>query len=232
MPLAVVDFTTCQKMVLALGNWGPDDLSWSVNVGDETVGVIGAASDQVKEAILQKDEEIILAGLETDGWFARTDFMDWSALLDHLDELPSHYGSPGAVKIQPWVGGTYISATPATPEEIKLWRANANNAFGSLAHNATNSQIAGFFAIRDKIIHLTGYRASVMLAAFARNSGACQAPAIYQGMVVAGALALVLAKSFPGKAGFYHQQFLQCLTWIREGKTIAPAIEQYEEVNG
>src|SRR6266568_8376848 len=112
--LPVVDFTQSQKMVLALGNAGPDDLAWSVNVGDERLGQIGSPSDQAKEAILIADEGIILAGLAAEGWFGRPDFMDWSALLDHLTELPSHYGATGDVQILPWVGSTYVAGKPAS----------------------------------------------------------------------------------------------------------------------
>lgn len=234
MPLAVVDFTQAQKQVIALLNAGPDDLSYSVNVGDDRFGVEGAASDQIKEAILESDEEIILAGLETDGWFARADFMDWSGLLDHLDELPTRYGSLGAVKIQPWVGGTYIGGKPATVEEIELWRRNTNNAFGSLAHNGSNNSLAGYFAVRDSIVHFTGYRLNVQIATYTRNASACQSPAIYQGMVVAGALAKCFAKDGGSlaKAEFYQRQFLQSLVWIREARTIAPLLEQYQEAKG
>src|ERR1700682_3785840 len=109
-----VDFVQCQKQVLALLNAGPDDFSFSGNVGDERFGTIGAASEQVKEAILAADEQVVLAILETEGHWARPDFIDWCAPLAYLDEIPIHVGATGAVEISVSSAGVIVPGTPAT----------------------------------------------------------------------------------------------------------------------
>lgn len=231
--MAVVDFVQCQKMCLALLNAGPDDFSFSVNVGDERFGTLGAASDQVKEAILAADEQVVLAILETEGHWARPDFVDWSALLNHLDEIPAHVGATGDVQILPWVGGTYVGGKSASVEEIELWRLNTNGAFGSLAHNASGNVIGGRYTIRDEVMHLTGYRAAVKIATYARTS-VCQAPAIYQLTVWATALTYLFPKegSWLQKAAFLAGQVANQMAAIRGNLQVAPALEQYQEAKG
>jgi hypothetical protein len=219
--------------VLALLNAGPDDFSFSVNVGDEEFGTIGAPSDQVKEAILASDEEVYLAIAETEGHWARPSLMDWSALLDHLDEIPDHIGSTGDVQILPWVGGTYVGGKQASVQEIELWRRNDNNAFGSLAHNGSGNSLGGRCTIRDGVIHLTGYRAAVkIIPPFARSSSACQSPNIYQTAVWVGALAKTFPKINLSKAAFMSGQQVRMLNEIRGNLKVAPVLEQYEGAKG
>jgi hypothetical protein len=231
--MAVVDFTQCQKICLALLNAGPDDFSFSVNVGDERFGGLGAASDQVKEAIQAWDEQVVLAILETEGHWARPDYVDWSALLDHLAEIPTHVGATGDVQILPAVGATYVAGKEASVQEIELWRLNTNNAFGSLAHNALGNSLGGRFTIRDNVIHLTGYRAAVKIGTYTRTS-VCQAPAIYQLVVWAGALTMLFPKEglWLQKAAFLLGQAQRMLGEIRGNLAVAPALEQYEGAKG
>src|SRR6266540_3238721 len=126
--MALTDFVQCQKILLALANAGPDDFSFSVNVGDERLGTLGAPSDQVKEAIQGADEQVYLAIAETEGHWARPDLMVWSAALNHLDQFP-HIGSICDIKILPDAAGPAISGEPATVAEIREWRRASNNAF-------------------------------------------------------------------------------------------------------
>lgn len=233
MALTVVDFVQCQKIVLALLNAGPDDFSFSVNVGDEEFGTIGAVSDQAKEAILASDEEVYLAIAETEGHWARPSLMDWSSLLDHLDELPDKLGEPGDVQILPWVGATYVGGKQASVQEIELWRRNDNGAFGSLAHNASGNSLGGRFTIRDGVIHLTGYRAAVKIVSpYVRNASACQSPNIYQAAVWVGALAKTFPKISLTKAAFMSSQQARMLSEIRGNLKVASVLEQYEEAKG
>jgi hypothetical protein len=231
--MAVTDLTTCQKMVMALTNSGPDDFSWSVNVGDERFGATGAASDQAKEAIFESDEAVVLAILETEGHWARPDFTADSSALAYLDEIPTHIGSTGDVKIVVSNGGVTVPGRPATVEEIFEWRTNLNNAFGSLAHNAVGNAIAGYYSIKDNIAHFTGYTLTLKLATFTRTA-ACQSPNIYQNAVVVGALATLFPKegSWLSKAQFYYAQQQRMLGEIRSNLAVAPVLEQYESVKG
>lgn len=235
MPIAVADFSQCQKISLALLNAGPDDFSFSVNVGDERFGTIGGASDQVKEALHAADEQVYLAIAETDGHWARPDLMDWSALINHLEEIPSRIGAIGDVQILPWVGGTYVAGKPASTREIEMWRANDGNAFGSLAHNASGNLLGGRYAIQDSVMHLTGYRAAVkIIGPYTVSASVLQSPAIYQAVVWVGALALLFPKegSWLAKASFMAGQQQRMLAQIRGNQQIAPALEQYQEAKG
>ncbi|SRR6266567_8629004 len=231
----VTDFVTCQKIILALLDAGPDDFSFSVNVGDEQYGAIGAASDQVKEAIFGADEQVYLAIAETLGHWARPDLMDWSALLDHLVELPMHIGATGDVQILPWVASSYVAGKPATVEEIEQWRSNDNNAFGSLAHNASGNSLGGYYCIRDDVFHLTGYRGAIQIVSpYTRSASLCQSPSLYQNAVWAGAAATMFAKQLNGlaKATFLAGEFRRMLAEIRGNLQAAPALEQFAEVKG
>jgi hypothetical protein len=231
--MAVVDFTQCQKICLALLNAGPDDYSFSVNVGDERFGTLGAASDQVKEAILAADEQVVLAILETEGHWARPDYVDWSGQLDYLDEIPTHVGKTGQVEILVSNGGAYVPGVPATIEEIRMWRGADSSSFGSKAHNASGSAVAGYFAIRDNVVQFTGYRLAVKLGTYTRTS-VCQAPAIYQLTVWAMALTYLFPKegSWLQKAAFLAGQVANQMAAIRGNLVVAPELESYEEVKG
>lgn len=232
---AVADFTQCQKIVTALLNAGPDDFSFSVNVGDERFGTIGAASDQVKEAIYAADEQVFAAIAETEGHWARPDLMDWSSLLDHLDEIPAHIGKTGDVQILTAVASVYVGAQPATVAEIREWRRADNNSFGALGHQTAGNALAGYSEIRDNVIHFTGYRAAVKIVGpYTRGSSVLQSPSIYQVIVWVGALALLFPKegSWLAKGSFMVGQQLRMLNDIRGLREIAPALEQYKEEKG
>lgn len=230
----LVDIIQCQKICLALLNAGPDDFSFSVNVGDERFGAIGAPSSSVIEAILGSDEQVYLAIAETEGHWARPNLMDWSAAIAHLDEIPSHIGSTGDVQILPSVGSTYVAGKRASVEKIEMWRANSDNAFGSLAHNAVGNSLGGRYTIRDNVMHLTGYIAAVKIVPPYTRTAACQSPAIYQVAVWVGALAMLFPRegSWLAKASFMAQQQARMLGQIRGNAMVAPVLEQYEEARG
>lgn len=231
--MEVVDFVQCQKIVLALLDAGPDDFSFSVNVGDERFGALGSPSDQVKEALQSWDERVYVAIAETIGHWARPALMDWSSLLAHLDEIPDHIGDVGDVQILPAVGETYVAGQPASVAEIREWRRSKDGAFGSLAHNAVKNAIGGYFEIRDNVIHFTGHQAAVkIISPYVRNSNACQSPRVYQIVVWVGALSLLFAKLQLAKASFLAVQAERMIAEIRGNLTVAPVLEQYKEARG
>lgn len=230
--MAVVDFVQCQKQCLAILNAGPDDYSFSTLVGDERFGTLGIPSDQVKEAILAADEQVCLAILETPGHWARPDYVDWSPLLDYLDEVPAHIGATGAVRITVSNGGSLVPGLVSTINEIILWRSNQNGAYGSLQHDAVNNLLAGNYAIRDNIVYFTGAKMAVRIGTFTRSALVCQAPAIYQLTVWIGALVNLFPKegSWLQKAAFLSSQLVNQMAAIRGGLAVEPVLDQYEEV--
>jgi hypothetical protein len=110
----------------------------------------------------------------------RARFVDYSSALSDDDEIPDHYGALGAVVIQKVTAGAFESAQEAeTVEQINQWRENVGNVYGSIAHDAANSPLAGWFKIVGTRIRFTGYRAKVEIANIVVPGEADDPPTLY-----------------------------------------------------
>lgn len=129
---------------------------------------------EVVEAVLEADEEIVTAILETVGHWARPDYLADSVTIAHGTEIPTHTGEIGKVLIQRSNGASWRAPRGRKPAaEIERIRDNTgvfpNNVYGATAHTDAGSPLSGLYDISEEdLLFYTGYSAKVQLASFAR----------------------------------------------------------------
>jgi len=141
--------------------------TYSSTLGDNTY-----ATEEIDRAIQNAMNEVMRAICETDGHPQRNLFVVPTPVT-HNSLIPEHLGSPGVPRIIPYAGCTYdLIGKRKSIEEIASYRANPNNLYCEVAHNASSggshSKLAGFYAI-DKAantIYFTGDSAEMDLAHF------------------------------------------------------------------
>lgn len=175
MPLPVASFEVVYSRVVDALNAAESGTraEWSDGAGDldDRRREHTLIRDSIVAADLRKRKEIC----EDPNNPHRPAFLAYSEDLEHDDELPEMYGPPGAVIIQTHSGGSYVAGVNLVErgytvaqgvEMIRRWRENAGSVFGSVAHDAADSPLSGFFVFFGGRIHFTGYRAQVEHATF------------------------------------------------------------------
>lgn len=118
------------------------------------------------------DEDVILAIMETSRHWARNDFLALSNSIPHGSAIPTHVGDIGTPQILRWTGDarSYFPGKKASPDEIERYRLNSGNVYGALGHNATNSLLAGYYAVtEDERLLYTGQDAKIPLCSYTRR---------------------------------------------------------------
>ena len=162
-----------KKQVIAALNLAARD---SLNIPQYTETVAGGdtayADEEVGRACQSAVTDIMRTICETDGHSHRPLFEN-STALTHGSVLPPHIGSPGVPRITPYSGATFtITGKRKSIEEISAYRANPNNFYSLIAHDANNggmpSKLSGYYAIDQatKVIYFTGSSAVADLANF------------------------------------------------------------------
>lgn len=230
MAVVVTNITLVTNRVTGILLAGTDD------------GVYGgvSASDQqeydpteVRDTILSIDAMVCLAILETLGHPYRSQFTSFSAVLNHMDEIPAHVGVTGMPRFKivlgdlVWVDGVEVRSI----DQIKLWRENYNNIFQSMAHDAVGSKIGGRYAIKGQQVFFTGAQMSVEIPTFTQDRATflCQSPENYESTVVAGTVASLLKDGAdPQMHGYYNQRFQSDMAAIRGQALALPPLAMFE----
>jgi hypothetical protein len=74
-------------------------------------------------------------------------------------ELPDMSGEMDLIEIQPYEDGPWQTGVPREVQQIEAYRANPSNLYSTLAHDAENSPLGGYYAITNQRLHFTGYKA-------------------------------------------------------------------------
>src|SRR4028119_503361 len=165
MPVATL--VICRPIVISL-----------LNAGDSFASVPDSDKHtlpDIDEALFESDEQVALNVLSTVGHFARSNFMSLSTDIAHGAKIPEHVGDIGQVLIKRWTSDSeYKPGIPTTEDAIARYRANTGvepfNVYGALPHDAPNSPLSGYYALKEENVLLyTGTSAKVWLATYTRG---------------------------------------------------------------
>jgi hypothetical protein len=145
--------------------------------------------EEIERAVIETEAEVVRALCEA-SHPKRTTFLAWSADLANGDLIPTHIGQVEAVQIKPYTAGTFALGERTTRTNIKLWRANTNNMFDTLAHDANGSILAGYFNVTNETITFTGSSAQAKICTYSPDyaSPALQVDAQFDDLLVAGSV--------------------------------------------
>jgi hypothetical protein len=127
--------------------------------------------------------------------------------LTHGSELPDMSGESDIIEIQPYTDAEWITGVPKSPQQIDSFRANSNNFYSSLLHNAEDSPLGGFYAIDNGRIKFTGENARIYIPVIDRDTVGDVIPDEYEDTWVSCAVPLCLKEgdNLQGIAGMYAQ---------------------------
>lgn len=209
---------------------GTGVLQYSTNLGDE-----GYLSGEIDTAIIYAKLDVMRAICETDGHPSRSPFVS-DTPVNHAEQLPMHYGSPGVPLITPFDGAEYVlPGTRKSYEQIISYRNNENagglgGIYGEFAHDVSidgggASKLAGYFAIVENVFYFTGFSAKLPLADFEENDGQ-DIPDAFEPSIVRLSLGnLAKDGTISEKYAFYAEQGLRDLASIRTGEISVPNLK-------
>lgn len=131
---------------------------------------------ELVEAILEADDEVLLAIKETIGHWARGDFLQLSGSITHASTIPTHQGEIGRILIRRSATEDYLPARGRRPaQEIERYRANTgaypNNAYGATRHTTLGSPLAGFYDVsEEQLLFYAGEDAKIELINTSRQA--------------------------------------------------------------
>src|SRR6185295_16876406 len=101
----------------------------------------------IRDLIVVKDAAVRAAICASETNPHRVRYLAYSDELSDGDQIPDHYGPIGDVVIKKYsAASAFEEALEADSlEQILQWRENVNNVFGSIAHNAADSPLSGYF---------------------------------------------------------------------------------------
>lgn len=183
---------------------------------------------EINNAILAADAQVCMAICETLGHGYRSLFLAESADITHLGVIPDHIGPIEQVRIQyASTEATYRAGKfdkHLTLDDIERWRFNAVALYGGVAHNVTDSGLAGFYIVMGNQVFFTGNACRMHLANITRT-GACQAPEVYEDTVFGLALGNLIKE---GDRGPFTEVAVRDarmhLKLIREGRMELPPL--------
>lgn len=230
----MIDFTRIKKQIISLlsanERSGSGVLQYSTNLGDE-----GYLSGEIDTAIIYAQLDIMRTICETDGHPSRSAFVS-DTPVNHAEQLPHHYGSPGVPLIIPFDGAEYVlPGTRKSYEQIISYRNNENarglgGIYGDFAHDVAMdgggaSKLAGFFAIVENTFYFTGFSATLPLADFEENDGQDISDAFEPAIVRLALGNLAKDGTISEKYAFYAEQGLRDLAGIRTGAISVPNLK-------
>lgn len=202
--MAVASFNEIAFQVIARINAGTAN-TYPTNITD-----IDAVTADDRFSSGELKEMILLTDLDVRKIYARSGPRNghWQAMctvsgdLLHRAAIPEHEGVLGEIEIKVNEDDTiYIPPKDdvVTPTDIEMYRANPDNAFGTAAHDAAGSPIAGYLAIRGDIVSITGYRWRVQYIppfTIDRATPACQSPVEATPMIVKGVIERMVKEGY------------------------------------
>ena len=156
--------------------------------------------------------------------------------VTHAAELPDMAAELDLVEIEPYSGGTWQTGVLRTIQQIESYRLNVNNLYSSLAHNAQNSPLSGYYAVSNSKIYFTGNACRIYYPVIDDATVINLIPDEYEGTWVALAIARTIKEgdNLAPVAQYYYQLGAQDLGIISAMGTVqtAPTAEQAQKVRG
>lgn len=234
--MAAADFTVIAKQVISLLNAHAVTTAYPTSATD--IGDDKRNSSEIKEAIIESDIEARWAICETPGNGFRNGFVASVALTPlsgnpQTAKLPERIGPISRVEIQVNTADTAWTPGEQSPlNEIQEIVANSGAAvFQSVAHNAVNSPLGGYYYIDEMsdIITWTGNAVRVYTASLGtvdRATPTLLTPDAYSPFLVARSLArLYKHGDSPTFMEWYDRQARELMIMIRQGARVLPQVE-------
>lgn len=196
---------------------------------NDTVSDDRFIQEEIRRALIETESELVRDICEANHP-KRAAFLAWSSDLAHGDTLPEHIGAVEAVQIKKHSGASgFEPAERTTRENIRLWRENYNSVFDTIAHNASGSNLSGYFNITNETIYFTGHAAQVKICTFTPDysTPAHKISDEFEGALVAGAIPKLTKVGVPSElANMYLNQFTQMRQLIRGGASALPDVQE------
>lgn len=201
----------------------------------------------IRDLIVAKDAAVRAAICASETSPHRVRYLDYSAELSDGDQIPDHYGPIGEVVIKKHPAASAFEAAIEVDDlkQILDWRENVNNVFGSIAHDAEDSPLSGYFTTVPKAIALpqatrrhgvrvrfTGYRLKMEIATFDISGPDAVPPTLgapdgFEDVIFAGAVgdAPIEGDDYE-QTGYYRDYFTQSIPLILGGAASVPPLQQ------
>jgi hypothetical protein len=188
--------------------------------------------EEIQRAIVETESELVHDLCEASHPSAIS-FQAWSAdITTNGDKLPERIGKVEAIQIKPVSGGTYAPAESTSRDNIRAWRNNHNDIFDAVDHNASGSNLAGYFNITGDTLEFTGYSAQARIYSYTPNyTPTLQIDDNFEGALIAGAITRLNKMGVPqGLVMHYGQQYTTARTLIRQGQATMPKLNEVQAV--
>jgi hypothetical protein len=186
--------------------------------------------EEVKRAVVEAEEEVARIICEI-SHPQRVTFLTSSSVA-HSSVIPQHIGPIERVVITRWTGDSGVDGEKTSRDNILRWRQNLNNIFGTLAHNATNSPLAGYYNITDDVLYFTGQSAVVHYCNYTPNFTSLQIDASFEHMLVPGAVVRLNKIGVPQELiSSYGALYSQALQLLKTNQETIPELPMVQAVS-
>ena len=156
--------------------------------------------------------------------------------VTHSSELPDMAGEMDLVEVQGYDGGPWQTGVLRNIQQIESYRANPSNLYSTLAHNAQNSPLSGYYAVSNNKIYFTGHACRVYFPSLDDATVIDLIPDEYEGTWVALAIARTVKEgdNLFNVAQYYYQTGMNDLGMVSMMSTTAavPTAEEAKKVRG
>lgn len=159
-----------------------------------------------------------------------------AATLTHQAELPDMSGTMDLVEIQPYSGASWQTGQVRDVQQIESFRANPSNLYDSVAHDASGSRNAGYYAIANGRFYFTGHAARGYIPTIDRATITAQIPDEYEDVWVKLGVGLTLKEgdNMTDIASYYYNAGQADLAAIAAMGVVQPmpAVPQAQRTRG
>ncbi len=225
MPAQLATIARVQKLIPAILNAGPDDMSYAAATLTDQQKY---SPDHITDAILYADIEVCRARQETIGDGFRQNYGAVTAVASGAS-IGGHPGRIGFVEIKKlstdgWRRGIKVQSI----DEINKLLDNPDSRYG------TASIFGGRYHIDEEMrLYFTGDSCQIFVPSDLAITAACQAPAVDEPRVARGAI-MMLAKDplDPNLFTFFSQLFARDLMGIKNLDAPIPALDSFSKMGG
>lgn len=197
---------------------------------NDTVSDDRYIQEEVKRAVVETETEVVRVVCEH-SHPGRVQFLQTSSSLANGSQLPQRLGPIEAVIITRWSGDSGVIGEKTSRDNISRWRANYNNIYGNLAHNAVNSPLAGYYNLTNDTLTYTGLSAVVKYCNYSPNYTALQIDNSFEPVLVSGSIPKLYKLGVPSEIiQVYGQMYSQFIEMIMKAQSI-PDLPIMQEVS-
>lgn len=126
--------------------------------------------------------------------------------LTNESELPDLAANISLIEIQGYSGGTWLTGTPLTIQQIESYRNDTLKLYDPIAHNANGSRLGGYYAISNGRFYFSGFAARAYLPLIDGTTVQTLIPDEYQSAWVALSVSLCMKEgdNLMPEAEFYQ----------------------------